>query len=235
MKLRIADRILAAVAGLLLLALCGGMVAQLFFQVDLTGLAGQLFSSEYPQTRWALIAVAAGLFLLGAYCFLVLFRHRRRKDRFILQKNDNGDLAISIKALENMVQKCIDQHDEIDVEHLHLENKKDGLLIRIRGSVAGGISIPLTVEAVQKQIRQYVTACSGVEIKGMCVQIDSSGEDGADAVAQVVFFGVLDGFFDQFEITAECRGARKMQITEVIGVCRGGLPDHDIEQLQPIS
>ncbi len=181
MKLRITDRILAAVAGLLLLALCGGMVAQLFFQVDLTGLAGQLFSSEYPQTRWALIAVAACLFLLGAYCILVLFRHRKRKDRFILQKNGSGDLAISIKALENMVQKCIDQHHEIEVDHLYLENKKDGLLIRIRGSVAGGISIPLTVEAVQKQIRQYVTACSGVEIKGIRVQIDSSGEDVTDA------------------------------------------------------
>ena len=181
MRLRIADRILVAVAGLLLLAACAGIVAQMFFSVDLVSLAVRAFSSEAPQVRWGLIGLAAVLLLLGAYCVMVLFRHRRRKDKFILQKNDSGELAISIKALENMVRKCIDQHQELDIQHLYLENRKDGLLIRLRGSVAGGISIPLTVEALQKQIRQYVTACSGVEIRGVRVQIESSGEDAADA------------------------------------------------------
>ena len=181
MRLRIADRILVAIAGLLLLALCAGIVAQMFFDVDLVSLAVRAFSSDAPRVRWGLIGLAAVLLLLGIYCVLVLFRHRRRKDKFILQKNDSGELAISLKALENMVRKCIDQHQEIDIQRLYLENRKDGLLIRLRGSVAGGISIPLTVEALQKQIRQYVTACSGVEIKGVRVQIESSGEETADA------------------------------------------------------
>lgn len=181
MRLRILDRILVAVAGLLLLACCAGIVAQLFFQVDLVDFATKVFQSERTESRIALIAVAVLLFLLGLYCVAVLFRHRKRKDKFILQRNDNGELAISVKALENMVQKCLDQHREIEVKNLYLENKKDGLLVRIRGSVAGGISIPLTVEALQKQIRQYVTACSGVEVKGIRVQIESSGEDAKDA------------------------------------------------------
>ena len=181
MRLRIADRILVAIAGLLLLAICAGIVAQMFFSVDLVSLAVRAFSSDAPQVRWGLIGLAAVFLLLGGYCVMVLFRHRRRKDKFILQKNDSGELAISVKALEHMVQKCVDQHPEMDIQHLYLENRKDGLLIRLRGSVAGGISIPLTVEALQKQIRQYVTACSGVEIKGIRVQIESSGGDAADA------------------------------------------------------
>ena len=181
MKLRIADRILVAVAGLLLLILCAGMVAQLFFQVDVIALVSKAFTNESAEIRAGLIGLAAVLLILGVYCVFVLFRHRKRKDKFILQKNDSGELAISIKALENMVQKCLDQHDEIKVQHLYLENKKDGLLIRIRGSLAGGISIPLTVEALQKQIKQYVTACSGVEVKGIRVQIESSGKDAENA------------------------------------------------------
>ncbi|MBQ8072443.1 MAG: alkaline shock response membrane anchor protein AmaP [Clostridia bacterium] len=181
MRLRILDRILVALAGLMLLALCAAIVSQMFFGVDLVSLATKAFTSESPQVYWGLIALAAVLLLLGGYCLLVLFRHRKRKDKFILQKNDSGELAISIKALENMVQKCLDQHDEMTVQKTYLENKKDGLLIRIQGSVAGGISIPLTVEALQKQIRQYVTACSGVEVKGIRVQIESSGEDAVNA------------------------------------------------------
>ena len=181
MRLRITDRILVAIAGLLLLAICAGIVAQLFFQVDLVSTAVKAFGSERPEIRWILIGMAAVMFLLGLYCLMMLFRHRKRKDKFILQRNESGDLAISLKALESMVRKCIDQHEEVTVQHLYLENRKDGLLILIRGSVAGGISIPLTVEAIQKQIRQYVTACSGVEIRGIRVQIESSGEDAKDA------------------------------------------------------
>ena len=45
MKLRIADRILVACAGLLLLAACAGLVAQLFFGADLVSLAVRAFSS----------------------------------------------------------------------------------------------------------------------------------------------------------------------------------------------
>ena len=181
MRLRVSDRILVAVAGLLLIAICAGMIAQLFFGVDVAGVAVRAFSSESPRVRWALTALAAFLLLLGLYCLFVLFRHRKRKDKFILQKNDGGELAISINALENMVQKCLDQQENISVKKVYLENRKDGLLIRLDGSVAGGISIPLTVEALQKQIRQYVTACSGVEIKGIRVQIEASGEDAENA------------------------------------------------------
>ena len=52
MRLRIADRILVAIAGLLLLAICAGIVAQMFFSVDLVSLAVRAFSSDAPQVRW---------------------------------------------------------------------------------------------------------------------------------------------------------------------------------------
>ena len=181
MRLRIADRVLVGIAGILLLACCAGIVAQMFFGADLVNLAVRLFSSDSPQAKAVLIALSVILLLIGCYCVLVLFRHRKRKDKFILQKTDGGELAISISAMENMIQRCLDQRPELDIEKMYLENKKDGLLIRMKGAVAGGISIPLTVDSLQKQIRQYVTDCSGVEIRGIRVEIDSSGEDAADS------------------------------------------------------
>ncbi len=181
MRLRISDRILVFLAGIVLIACCAGIVCQMFFGVDVVGLASRAFSSSAFQIRVALICVAVILLMLGCYCIFVLFRHRKRRDRFVLQKNENGELAISVKALENMVQKCLDQHPELKLQKIYLENRKDGLRIQIRGDVAGGISIPLTVEVLQKQIRQYVTACSGVEIGTIRVEIESSGREAANA------------------------------------------------------
>ena len=175
MKIRILDRILVALIGLLVLAGCAAAAAQLFFGKDVIGLATRLVNSE--KYRVYLIIALVILVLIGCYCVMLLFRHRGRKDKFVMQKTENGELAISLKAMESMVQKCLDPHKELNVQSVHLENQKGGLLIRIRGTVAGGVSIPLTVDALQQQIKQYVTACSGVEVKDIRVQIESSGED----------------------------------------------------------
>ena len=180
MKIRILDRILVAVAGLLVLAGCAALAAQLFFQKDMIGLAGKVLTN--PSYRiWLIIALAI-LALLGLYCILMMFRHRGRRDKFVMQRTDNGELSISLKAMESMVQKCLDPHKELSVQSVNLENQKGGLLIRIRGTVAGGVSIPLTVDALQQQIKQYVTACSGVEVKDIRVQIESSGPEAKESL-----------------------------------------------------
>ena len=180
MKIRILDRILVALAGLLVLAGGAALAAQLFFGKDVIGRAGQILQDN-TMRAW-LIAALAVLLALGVYCFLILFRHRGRKDKFVMQKTENGELAISLKAMESMVQKCLDPHKELAVQSVRLENQKGGLLIRIRGTVAGGVSIPLTVDALQLQIKQYVTACSGVEVKDIKVRIESSGDDAKESL-----------------------------------------------------
>ena len=180
MKIRILDRILVALAGLLALAGCAALAAQLFFGKDVVGFAGRLLADE--TCRLWLILLLVALFLLGVYCLLLMFRHRGRREKFVMQKTENGELSISLKAMESMVQKCLDPHKELTVQSVRLENQKGGLLIRIRGTVAGGVSIPLTVDALQQQIKQYVTACSGVEVKDIRVRIESSGPEAQDSL-----------------------------------------------------
>ena len=181
MKIRVLDRILVAVAGLILIAACAGLVAQVFFGADVAGAVTGALSVDTTPSKILIGVVAAILLILGVYCLSVLFRHPGGKDKFVFQKLENGDLAISLETLETLVRKCVDQHQEIKAESIRLENDRDGLLIIIRGIVAGGVSIPLTVDNMQKQIKQYVTACSGVEIKGVRLLIESSGEDATDA------------------------------------------------------
>ena len=180
MKIRILDRILVALAGLLVLAGCAALAAQLFFGKNVVAAAGNLLSNKNYRI-WFILALVV-LVVLGLYCLLILFRHRGRKEKFVMQKTENGELSISLKAMESMVQKCLDPHKELDVQSVRLENQKGGLLIRIRGTVAGGVSIPLTVDALQQQIKQYVTACSGVEVKDIRVQIESSGPDAKESL-----------------------------------------------------
>ena len=182
MKLRITDRILVALAGLILVGTCGALVAQVFFQKDVFGKISAFLSRGTVGTRVLVILFALLLLALGAYCVALLLRHRAGKDGFVSQKTESGELSISLDALATMVNKCLDQHEELLTRTVQLETKRDGLLVIIRGRLAGGISIPLTVDTIQKQIKQYVTACSGVEVREIQVLIESSGEDATGAL-----------------------------------------------------
>ena len=161
MKIRIADRILVALAGIVLLAVVVAVVGQVFFDakiIDTTGVLGGLFAAEEGKLPVAVIVAAGVMLLIGVYCVCMLFRRRRGKKGFVLQQTENGELSIAIKAMEGLVHKCVECHPELKLTHVHVEPGKDGITVDLRIALASGVSIPLAVGALQKQIRQYITA-----------------------------------------------------------------------------
>lgn len=184
MKIRIADRVLVALAGLVLLTVCGAVLAQVFFDakiIDTAGVLGAAFTPEEGKLPMIVIGVAAACLLVGIYCVCMLFRHRRGKKGFVMQQTENGELAIAIKAMEGLVHKCVECHPELKLVNTHLEPSKDGVTVDLRIALASGVSIPLAVGALQKQIRQYITACSGVDVKEVRVQVDTTSDKVAES------------------------------------------------------
>lgn len=182
MKIKIKDRILAALLAILLLAGAAAIVAQTFFAVPITDAVKKLTEkNETFATKILPGTIAAILLLLAVCCMTVLFRHKKKNDRFIRQVTEGGELHIGLDALSNLVNRCLEQHPEITSEKLSLDNDRNSLTVNIAGNVSGGISIPLTVSQLQKQIKQYVTACSGVEVKNVRVTIRNTGADAKDA------------------------------------------------------
>ena len=193
MKIRIADRILVALAGLILLLLAVILLDQTLLPMGVTAWLQQLTTPVSAQPSHALyitavIACVAVLALLGLYCLGMLFRHQKKSKRgFVMQQTECGELSISVRAIEGLVQKCVDRHDEIHVMSTALDTTRDGLVIRLRIGLAGGVNIPLAVAALQKQIKQYVTSCSGVDVKEVKVQVETSskGKDSPFTVADL--------------------------------------------------
>lgn len=174
MKIRVADRLFVALAGLLLIALSAGLVAEAFFAVPLTEALAAFLASRETVNMVIVASCAAVLLLLGLYCVAMLFRRRSGKRGFVRQSTEGGELSISIRAIEGLVQKCVDQHDELHINNISLQNTRNGLIIRLRVALASGVNIPLAVGALQKQITQYVTACSGVDVLEVRVQVETS-------------------------------------------------------------
>lgn len=185
MRIRVIDRLLNLLAGLILLALTAALAAEAFLGWQISARVGAVLGKHDTVSLVIVAAVALALFSLGAYCVGTLFRRDKSRRGFVVQKTEGGELSISVKAIESLVRKCLDKHDEIHLTGMRMDTTRDGLVIRLRIGLAGGVNIPLAVGAVQKQIKQYVTACSGVDVKEVKVQVETSAEQAGNSIYTV--------------------------------------------------
>ncbi len=168
MKLKLMDRIVAFFLGLIVFAFGLGVLA---FSANLW-----LTSYNAMYALWQHLVVGAiGILLcaLGLHGMAMAFRSGREKG-FIAQHTEYGDLSISMSAIENMVKKCVDSHSELKVGSTRIRHARDSIIVSIRISLANGVNIPLAVSALQRQIKQYITSCSGVDVKEVRVMVETN-------------------------------------------------------------
>ena len=123
-------------------------------------------AAGYWTIRRIVVICMGVLELLGSLLlFSIPGRIRYKRKDFVVQQNDSGEIRISIKAIENLVRKCTDTHEEFNMTSLRVRNYKDGVVVDLKGTVPDNISIPLATESMQKQIKQYLTVSSGVNVK----------------------------------------------------------------------
>ncbi|MBQ7866491.1 MAG: alkaline shock response membrane anchor protein AmaP, partial [Clostridia bacterium] len=173
MKLRVIDRLIAALAGIILVCLAVVPLADTLFDVGILDRLAKI--AAFKSASHILFMVGGGVVVLlaGILCLRVALRRSKRKG-FVVQTTDVGELSISIRAIEDLVNKCVAKHDELHVSSTTLDNSRGGLTIGLRVGLATGVNIPLAVNALQKQIKQYVTACSGVDVQEVKVQVEAT-------------------------------------------------------------
>ena len=202
MRFRVTDRMLAALSGLLIIALgiaLGLFGAGLFPDLDFSFLEG-------PFTVWQrtmIITVAVLLCLLGIHGLWMLFRRRADKG-FIMQRTDMGDMSIAMSALKSMVKKCVDQHQEVSVKKIFIHRLRNGVIVDLKILLANGINIPLTVNVLQKQIKQYITSCSGVDVEEVRVMVETEAAKSLPAPEVVIVPAEAESEPVVVEKAAEC-------------------------------
>ncbi|MBQ8201383.1 MAG: alkaline shock response membrane anchor protein AmaP [Clostridia bacterium] len=175
MKKSIPIRVLTALSGLLLVTLSACVLAEAFFRVPVTEVLSGLLGSRSPLAVLGTLVIALALLALGAGCLCMLLPHRKSDKRgFVMQKTENGPIGISIRAIEGLVQSCVQQHEAIAQADVSIAESRDGIVILLNIDQAAGVNIPLSVGALQKQIRQYVTACTGVDVQEVRVMVENN-------------------------------------------------------------
>ena len=171
MKMRFWDRLILFLGALLTLA---AGAAMMIVGLQFTGIMRDALTTP---VRVCCIAGGALLIIFSGYLLLLPGKYAAGRHSFIVQQTDNGELRIAVKAIENLVQKCVDMQEEVELNSMRIRNNREGVTVDMNISIANNISIPLTVASLQKRIKQYLVASSGIEVKEVRVSVETAGGD----------------------------------------------------------
>ena len=159
-----------------IILLAGAAVAVLVGAALLIGglRSGGDFSSLH---RTLLIVFGIARAAFGGYLVLLPRRYAMQRRDYVVQRTDSGELRIAVKAIENLVEKCIDLHEEITLISMSIANSREGVVVELNISLANNISIPLAVASLQKQIKQYLVASSGIEVREVRVIVENTKDE----------------------------------------------------------
>ena len=172
MKHPVWDRILILLCALIALGCAAGVVALLIGKISFDMITGWIASVDMSRFVAGIAALFVLLFLL--LFAMILPSRKKRSSNYAIQRNENGMVRISLKALETLVNKCLNQHAELKVVTSSLYSDEESIRVDVHISLQSDISMPLAISALQKQIKKYLEACSGVMVQEVRVFVDST-------------------------------------------------------------
>lgn len=177
-KKSIPVRILTALCGVTLLALAAGVVAEGFFGIPVTAAAGKVLASrQVLAVLVKLLGVLALAVLAVAAMICALPCRKPKQTDSIMQKGDHGTFGITVNAIKKMVLACAAKHPEIIQTDVSVREVREGIVILMNVEQAGGVSIPLSIDLLQKQVSQYVKGRTGLDVAEVRVMVDNVSDD----------------------------------------------------------
>ena len=179
MKMRLWDRLILRLGALI--TLLAGAVA--------IAAGVLLWNAQITPTKWwpagnnaAIVLIAVGVLavLVSLYNIALPRRYNPRRRSFVTQPTEHGELRIAVSAIENLILRCVETHKEVKVLAMQITNRRGAVNVNMRVAVNSNISIPHAVEQLQTQIKRYLAASSGIEVRDISVSVErATGDESA--------------------------------------------------------
>ena len=179
MKMKLWDRLILRLGAIITLltgavAIAGGIL---------------LWNAQITPAKWwpagnnasiVLVAVGALTVLFSLYDIALPRKYNPRRRAFVTQPTEHGELRIAVSAIENLILRCVETHKEVKVLAMQISNRRGAVNVDLRVSVNSNISIPHAVEQLQTQIKRYLAASSGIEVRDISVSVErATGDESA--------------------------------------------------------
>ncbi|MGN7455892.1 alkaline shock response membrane anchor protein AmaP [Paenibacillus pasadenensis] len=168
---RIVDRLL-----LFLYSLAAGIIAIIVIIASAGGIhredASAFLAEWYDSGSAVHLAMLIGavlLLLLSLRMFYVAVRVKGAASSSIDQRNDFGDIRISMDTVESLVLKAAGRQRGVKDLKTRITTAEAGLDIAVRAVVDGETSIPQLTEEIQRAVKDHVEEITGIPVAAVSV------------------------------------------------------------------
>jgi Uncharacterized protein conserved in bacteria len=131
-------------------------------------------SQFYGDVQWVQAAgaiVGVVLFLISLRLFYISVKRSGSTSQSIDQRNEFGDIRISMETVENLALKAAAKHRGLKDLRARITISEAGLDIVIRTVVDGDSSIPALTEEIQRSVKGHVEDITGIPVAGVSVYV----------------------------------------------------------------
>ena len=173
MKIRLVNRILQFIGGLILIAL--GVIGVPFVSNALRYETFSVNSLFAKPMDWSPAFVASAVVLLLLGLLLVFFAFRMKRGRYyVVQTNDSGNVQISVQAIDHLIRKCLQHYGDITLSNVHIGGQDEAVVVRLRMVIRSDVRIPKLVAEIRGNVKEYIESCSGVKVERVEVIVDAT-------------------------------------------------------------
>lgn len=169
---KIIDRLLLFIFSLAVMVAAFCMLAAAFNWIPLEK-TQDFVRRVYTETNPA-IAFIAGcviLLLIAVRLFYISIRASQEQAPSIDQKNEWGDIRISIETVENLALKSASRTRGVKDLRARVRVGSAGIEVMIRSMVDGETSIPALTEEMQNTVKQHIEEITGIPVANVSVFI----------------------------------------------------------------
>ena len=110
------------------------------------------------------IVICSLIFLISIRFFYLSVRFNRERTGTIDQRNDFGDVRISIETVQNLSLKAASRIRGVKDLRARVKISDSGLDIQLRSIVDGETSIPQLTDEIQRNVKAYVEEITGIPV-----------------------------------------------------------------------
>lgn len=127
----------------------------------------------YTDTVPAVAFIAGGIvmLLIALRLFYISVRSSREQAPSIDQRNEWGDIRISIETVENLALKSASRSRGVKDLRARVRVGSAGIEVTIRSMVDGESSIPALTEEMQSNVKQHLEEITGIPVASVSVFI----------------------------------------------------------------
>jgi len=155
-----------AVVYMLLMAAVGAVFIVLGLKICDPELCLELFDKITATMSGQIVfTVIGGIFLVTGAVLTYRMEKALRKKRTVAFQNSDGEVMVSISAIEDYVRKIAKNIPEIRDIKSSVDVSRKGINIVAAVSISAGTNIPLITEKIQMEVKNKIQVMLGVEEK----------------------------------------------------------------------